>query len=626
MRFQLQPRHRAGLWLALGLTLRCCAQIAAPVTSLEVGDVTDNPGARPFPLREKVAHGRARKMKVFALRVGTVMVEGRWAGAVKLPLVTGEVLTPEKLSAAMEALEAAVTADTLRGYGLRSQGEIGVLYIDVDFATNARTVDVTFRPYYVHFSLVKMGDNVLPVPRSAFPTFYNNVPRPLLALNPSASVSYDRAFGTALGAAVETDLLNLSDPARHSAAPELDRHLDLSLQGAKALEEIYHRETAGLRYHVRQDGRALQEINFRAGYAGAGEPLGRFDHTRQAGFGGGGLMWHLAHNTRVGLDTGYRYNTDELKGPSGPLIARSSAHEQFNRLLLDTIPRPLYGFLRAAVWEDNGWLNGSAGAYQRLAGRIGYAKEIPLTDNQSIGLELVAGAGKVWGNAPAQSRFFGGNSPGQFLYDSPASTTLLNMPVGPILRSFGEGQAGLSVPGGRRGGDSFWHVNLNLTLPIPYFSRALIPNELTDLEDENGNPTSLKQLLRRQIDVTGPSMLAATLTQQGLSDAEAAAKAESILEEIKPATHYIINDANLYSVKPLLMFDAAGLSGGGLAGQTWLTAGGGLQLTIVTAKLEVGYMHTLSGPTFGQRGNFFSGSSSKIFFDSVAASRQNAAK
>ena len=61
-------------------------------------------------------------------------VEGRWTGQVSLPLKTGEVLTPEKLSEAMQALEAAVTAETIHGYGLRSQGEIGVLYIDVDFA------------------------------------------------------------------------------------------------------------------------------------------------------------------------------------------------------------------------------------------------------------------------------------------------------------------------------------------------------------------------------------------------------------------------------------------------------------------------------------------------------------
>ncbi len=608
------PRAKLGylaiLWVLLLAAVWGRGQNPPSVVNLEVGAAAANDGLiPPHHPREKAAHDRARKKNVYALRVGEVTVAGRWAGGVKLPLATGDVLTPAKLFEAMEALEATVTADTLQGYGLRSKGEIGVLYIDVDFATNApsksRTVDITFRPYYIHFSLVKMGDNVLPIPRSPHPTFYENVPRPLLALKPIVGVSYDRAFGTALGAAVETDLLNFSDPARLSPAPEPDRHLDLSLQGARALEEAYHREEAGLRYHVRQDAHALQEFNFSAGYHGAKEPLGDLDHARRTGYGGAGLAWHLANNTRLAIDTGYRYNADELSGPPGFLATQSSAHEQFNRLLFDTIPRPIYGFLRTAVWEDNGWRNGGAGSYQRLAGRVGYAKEIPIADNQTLGLELVAGAGKVWGNAPTQSRFFGGNSPGQFLYDSPASSTLLTMPAGPLLRSFGEGQAGLRTGGGVRGGDAFWHVNLNLTFPIRFFSRALIPNELTDLEDENGNPTSLKQLLRRQIDVTGPSMLAATLVQEGLRDKEADAKAQHILEEIKPATHYIIDDANLYAIKPLLMFDAAGLSGSGGSGQTWLAAGGGLQLTIVTAKLEAGYMHTLSGPTFGRRGNIF---------------------
>ena len=609
MRPHLHLKPMAFLALALALPMGCLGQPAAAMTSVEVGDDQDNAGSRPVHPCEKVAHERARRKKAYALRVGEVKVEGRWAGEVKLPLVTGEVLTPAKLFAAMEALEAVVTADTLHGYGLRSQGEIGVLYIDVDFATNAppnaRTVDVIFRPYYVHFSLVKMGDNVLPVPRSPLPTFYENVPRPLLALKPVVGVSYDRAFGTALGGALEADLLNLSDPARIRQATGLDRHLDLTLQGAKALKELYHREAAGLRFHLRQDGQVLQEFNLRGGYEGAREPLGARDHTQWGGFASAGVAWHFAHNTRLAFDAGYRHSSDELKGVPGLPVARSSAHEQFSRLLLDNIPRPMLGFLRAAVWEDNGWLNGSAGAYQRLVGRIGYAKEIPLTDNQTLGLELVVGAGKVWGNAPAQSRFFGGNSPGQFLYDSPAASTLLNVPGGPILRSFGEGQAGLRTGGGVRGGDAFWHVNLNLALPIRRFARALIPNELTDIEDENGNPTSLKHLLRNQIDVTGPSMLAATLMQEGLSESEANAKAERILGEIQPATHYLINDANLYALKPLLMFDAAGLSGGGAASQTWLAAGGGLQLTVVIAKLEAGYMHTLSGPTFGHRGNFF---------------------
>jgi hypothetical protein len=146
-------------------------------------------------------------------------------------------------------------------------------------------------------------------------------------------------------------------------------------------------------------------------------------------------------------------------------------------------------------------------------------------------------------------------------------------------------------------------VNLNVTLPIRAWSRPLIPDE--DVSDINNQPLTLRQLLKNQIDVSGPSLLRATLKREGLSDEEATRKAHQILQEVAPATHFIIDQANLYSVKPLLMFDAAGLSDRGGASETWFAAGGGLQLTVVIAKLEAGYMRTISGPTFGQDGNAF---------------------
>ncbi len=113
------------------------------------------------------------------LRVRYVQVEGRWADRVPLPLAPGEVLTRDKLSAAMNALRVAITTPAGPTIALRSKGEIGVLYIDVKFDTgpeidaqgNARpapdTVGVIFRPYYVQISLVEIGSNVLPIPRSA---------------------------------------------------------------------------------------------------------------------------------------------------------------------------------------------------------------------------------------------------------------------------------------------------------------------------------------------------------------------------------------------------------------------------------------------------------------------------
>jgi hypothetical protein len=222
-----------------------------------------------------------------------------------------------------------------------------------------------------------------------------------------------------------------------------------------------------------------------------------------------------------------------------------------------------------------------------------------------VGLELLGGAGRVWGDPPSHARFFGGSEAGQFLYDSPSSASLLAMPAGPLLRSVGQGEAGLPASGGRvGGGDAFWHLNVNVTLPIRPWSRPLIPDEPTDLPDVNGRPTTLKRLLKNQIDVTAPSMLTAALKAEGRSEEEARRQAKAILDEIRPATHFIIDDANVFAIKPLLMFDAVGLSGDG-EHETWLAAGGGVQLTIVTARFELGYMHTLSGPTFGSRGNVF---------------------
>ncbi len=99
---------------------------------------------------------------------------------------------------------------------------------------------------------------------------------------------------------------------------------------------------------------------------------------------------------------------------------------------------------------------------------------------------------------------------------------------------------------------------------------------MTDIPDSDGNGTPLKQVLRNQVDITGPSMLAATLKQEGASDEEAAKKAGEVFREIQPATHFFIDDANLYAVKPLVLFDAAGMTGsGGSPDETWLAAGGG---------------------------------------------------
>jgi hypothetical protein len=603
-------------WLFVSLPSLRPAQASAAI-EVEVGTPSGKDDVEATDPMYNRAHALAVKTSVYSLHVRYVKIEGRWATNVPLPLAAGDLLTREKLFDAMEALKRAITANYLEGYGLRSKGEIGVLHIDVDYDTSKpvaddanvvpsdNTVGVIFRPYYIQVSLERVGDNVLPIPRSPQPTFFGNVPWPLLALKPTFGMSQDRSFGTAFGGAFNADLFNLKDPARISTTPDENRQLDLHAQGMKSVDESFYRVDAGLRYNERPTGELLQAFTFGGDYDAFKEPLGSTHHTRNSGAISGGVTLKLAPNTRLSLDGGYRRTDDTFKTNVPGSSTDTSANEQINRILFDAIPPSVYGFFRTAGWEENGWLNGG-NSYQRIVGRLGYVKEIPVQPNQTVGLEVVLGGGTVLGTPPGYARFFGGNSPGQFLYDSPGSSTLRNIPVGPLIRSFGEGRAGLPSANGVQGGAGFWHANINLTIPIRWLSRALIPNEATDLEDAAGNPITLKQLLRKQVDVTGPSMLAAALRKEGMSSEEAQKRAGDVLAEVRPATHFIIDDANLYSIKPLLMFDAAGITNQGLtSGETWLAVGGGMEITIVVAKLQVGYMQTISGPTFGSHNNVF---------------------
>jgi hypothetical protein len=571
------------------------AQDAAPV-DLSFGPETDQ---RPEDVRK--AQTAAKTNGVFDLRVRYVKVEGRWTDHVPLPLAAGDMLTNQKLSAAMGALRDAITSGSNASLGFHSKGEVGVLYIGVSYDTSSGdgTVGVIFRPYYLHISMVQVGDNVLPIPRSPRPTLFANVPKPLLALNPMVGLSYDRVFGSAISASFGGDLLHLDPGSRFDARQQFE----LRAEGVKSLEESFYRVDAGLRYTHQRTESSLEEVAFSADFDGVDEPLGKSEHTRNAGEASLALKLKVAPNTHLSVNAGYRRTSDSFVDGDTQLETNTTANEQTARLLLDAIPPSISGFFRAAFWEESGWQDSDS--YQRFVGRIGYAKEIAISPNQTIGIEIVAGGGKTSGNTPGYSQFFGGNSRGQFLYDNPNSAALVQMPSGPIIRSLGENEARLRHAGGlTTGGDAFWHVNLNVTLPIPMWSMPLIPNEVTDIPDKNGNPMSVKQVLTNQIDFTGPNMLAAVLQQQGLSAGEAATQARRILNEVSPAARFIINDANLYSIKPLLMMDAAGMSGGG-SSETWLAAGGGVQLTVVTAKFEAGYMRTLSGPTFGQKGNAF---------------------
>ena len=347
---------------ALAWLLFCASLRAAPETapvSLEFD------AEEKSPADDAAVVERAQGEGVYRLRVRYVKVEGRWAKGVALPLAPGTILTPEKLSVAMNALRTAITSSPASTLALRSKGEVGVLYIDVQFDTGPEvdangtarpspdTVGVIFRPFYIHISLLQIGNNVLPIPRSALPTFHENVPEWLRTLNPVVGASYDRAFGAALSLGLATDLFQLARSADDR------QHLDLRADGTKSLEESFYRASGAARYSTRQSSGLLREFAVAADFDGVEEPLGDATHTGVAGTATLGVKLKIAPNVRLALDAGYRRTDDELE--EFGITTGANANQQVGRLLLDMIPPRLEGFLRAVIWQENAWQTGEGG-------------------------------------------------------------------------------------------------------------------------------------------------------------------------------------------------------------------------------------------------------------------------
>ncbi|MBK7432644.1 MAG: hypothetical protein IPI66_01310 [Chitinophagaceae bacterium] len=90
----------------------------------------------------------------------------------------------------------------------------------------------------------------------------------------------------------------------------------------------------------------------------------------------------------------------------------------------------------------------------------------------------------------------------------------------------------------------------------------------------------------------------------GLSEEKADEEATRIVnKEIRPAINYIADRANVYSFKPLLFFDLAQVSAPNAGSRFWGAAGAGIQLNIVNARLDIGYIHTLFPATERRTGN-----------------------
>ena len=99
------------------------------------------------------------------------------------------------------------------------------------------------------------------------------------------------------------------------------------------------------------------------------------------------------------------------------------------------------------------------------------------------------------------------------------------------------------------------------------------------------------------------SFIQAALRQQGVPAAEAQKQAKDLVKrEIAPAVSYIADSANIYSLKPLLLFDMAQLNGPG-GSRHFESAGGGIEFMIVNFAFQMGYARTLNPRAGDRKGN-----------------------
>jgi hypothetical protein len=515
--------------------------------------------------------------------VRSVKVEARWVpDALSLPVKRGDPFTPENVRALRLAFIRA-----LRNEKDNTEKELTVLgktpLVELSHVRACglpvppaacqaeglgdKCTDVIVRAYALSVDALSLGSGLLlPLPRSNKFSFLSAVPRPLRIFNPQFGITQDQELGT---------------------MPKL------------AVNKRFYTSQASLNWVLRQPSEQVESFGVEAGFGADHLPQKEARYWKNAFRVGGHVALNPAAGfiNRVILNAGYRRTRNRfLRSLVTPNI-RTAEHSFEGRALLEG--RIKNDFLRAAIWFDGGKPEIFAHAYQRIAATIGYTTEIPVGEH-TIGVEALFGAGHASDHTPEYARFYGGNTQGSFLYDDVHDPNFIALPAGPLLRSSGRNQAGARVTNtAQRGGTSFQHFNLNVSLPLPGLASPLIPNETVSPN------VTLRSLIKDFAVGSGEEALSLTLQEEGLSEDEANKKAKQIFQQIRPGVNYLADYAKIFALKPLLMFDAARIaSPGKLDATTRYALGGGLQITVVVAKFEVGYLRAVRRYQGDRSGNF----------------------
>lgn len=547
--------------------------------------------------------------------VKSVHIQGRWVSEAMQSRIEdlvglGKVFDPSNLNPALENVRDELVNSEL-DFAIRLIGSTSVLYVDAEVcdvsdSINLRQAKVSIRAYYMRIDLYNTGRNILPVPRSPHASFFREVPSLLLAVSPTVYLMNDRRFGASIGVQTSTDLLTAMHIKKPGTSKPFRLNADLDLR--KSLNHPFH--TAGINLEAVNPVYSDTSVGWNAGvrYAHYQQPLAKGKYTRQffrisAAIQGNTNIMFLRKYT-VGAGARFLQNRYSLNS-----ITVLKHPENGYEFFAVSDGKLLNGFSRIGIWFDAGVPKNTSflttfESYQRVATRLGYGFALG-SGHHNFDIETSIGGGYTWGTPPAYNLFFAGNSSSNFLYEPLNSKQNVVIPEGPVIRSLGEREGSLIASNGQlTGGNAYWHVNMSMSFPVPEWAHPLIPDVVISEEPRR---VTLRSALKGQASTAKNFILDDLIENHGYPDDEQTeGVADKIIDkDIRPTLNYLADRANLYSIKPLLLFDLAGLDGRSVKHQTFFAAGIGLQVTVVVARLDFAYMHTLAPSSASGRGNMF---------------------
>jgi hypothetical protein len=482
---------------------------------------------------------------------------------------------------------------------------------------NSKCVDVAVHAFSWRVNTANPLANLLNIPRSNRPSFLSNVPGPLLALNPKFGLEHDVKYGPTATLALSANLLDVQRNLRSLPLNARRTRLDFDARARRSLNGPYYNLASKLSLS-RSFANSISEVALDAGFIADRDSRGENTYLRNAAAVGGTVKLRTNFEPLADISVAghYRYSSNRLTRPA-PLPAEFTSEQSFAGGAVFT-GRLWRGVSRLGLWLDANSPGGGRDNYHRAAALWGFQREFLTAPNQTIGVEALMGVGRAWGSVPQYARFYGGNSATDFIYDTVDSPVWRSFPVGPILRSAGSAHITARDGAGATGGTSYWNLNLSVSIPVPRWSSPIVPDISLSLPtrdangraalDANGDPIMEERPLRLILKNQGENsqkILERVFRKEGLTPEAAQDKARRELKSINAILGFIADQANIYSVKPLVLFDAARLNTPGLVGgQTRYAVGGGLQLTVVIAKFEAGYMRAIRRAPGDDKGNF----------------------